>query len=226
MTIQEAITMLKSKMDGSVDTSYEWADCVRLAIAALERTEKKFPCVCLTCACFKPADSEEVLGHCVLSDKEYAIKTEEQITACCLYEPRDQGKAEPAVAPDPDALIFTASTDGIKSAAEQRANQEIWRHEREVAGWRATVAELTDAINNLWRSGGSYVLFWEEQWFPGYEDFLEKIQKLGYHVYLQTENRDDTPLSRFIITLDYTGGREKWEEWKRPTETSGGAENV
>lgn len=164
MTNQEAITMLKSKMNGSVDTSYEWTECVRLAVEALEKSERKSPCVL----------------------------------------------------PDPDALVFTASTDGIKSATEQRANQEIWRREQEVAGWKETVAELSDAINNLWRSGGSYVLFWEEQWFPGYEDFLEKIQKLGYHVYLQTEDRDETPLSRFIITLDYTGGREKWEEWQRP----------
>lgn len=171
MTTQEAIKMLKDTMDGKIVTTYELAECVRIAINALERVA---------------------------------------------------GKTEPTIAPDPDALVFTASTDDIKSAAEQRANQEIWRREQEVAGWRATVAELTDAINNLWRSGGSYVLFWEEQWFPGYEDFLEKIQKLGYHVYLQTENRDDTPLSRFIITLDYTGGREKWEEWKRPTEAERG----
>lgn len=168
MTIQEAITMLKSKMDGSVDTSYEWAECVRLAVEALEKSERKSPCIL----------------------------------------------------PDPDALIFTASTDGIKPAEYQRAHQEIWRRKREVDGWKSTVAELIVAVNNLWRSNGSYVMFWEEQWFPGYEDFLEKIQKLGYHVYLQTENRDDTPLSRFIITLDYTGGREKWEEWKRPIKES------
>jgi len=165
MTIRETITMLKNKMDDSVVTPYELAECVRIAITALERVA---------------------------------------------------GETEPTIAPGPDALVFNASIAGIKSAAEQRANQEMWRREQEVAGWRDTLTELTDAINNLWRSNGSYVLFWEEQWFPGYEDFLEEIQKLGYHVYLQTENRDDTPLSRFIITLDYTGGREKWEEWKRP----------
>lgn len=38
MTNQEAIQMLKSKLDGSVDTSYEWCECVRLAINALETT--------------------------------------------------------------------------------------------------------------------------------------------------------------------------------------------
>ena len=41
MIREEAIAMLKSKMDGSVDTSYEWAETVRMAIEALsERTGK------------------------------------------------------------------------------------------------------------------------------------------------------------------------------------------
>lgn len=41
MTNSEAIKMLKSKMDGSVDTSYEWTECVRLAIKALEQEPRK-----------------------------------------------------------------------------------------------------------------------------------------------------------------------------------------
>lgn len=36
----EAIKMLKSKMDGHTDTSYEWAETVRLAIKALEQESK------------------------------------------------------------------------------------------------------------------------------------------------------------------------------------------
>ena len=40
MTNQDAIQMLKSKIDGSVDTSYEWCECVRLAINALETVEE------------------------------------------------------------------------------------------------------------------------------------------------------------------------------------------
>ena len=36
MTREEAIEILKSKMDGSVDTSYEWAEAVRMAIEALK----------------------------------------------------------------------------------------------------------------------------------------------------------------------------------------------
>ena len=47
MTNEEAINILKSKMDGRVDTSYEWAETVRMAIKALEqpeRTGKWIPC--------------------------------------------------------------------------------------------------------------------------------------------------------------------------------------
>lgn len=36
MTKEEAIKILKSKMDGHTDTSYEWAETVRMAIEALE----------------------------------------------------------------------------------------------------------------------------------------------------------------------------------------------
>ena len=39
MTREEAIKILKSKMDGTVDTSYEWAEAVRMAIEALHKTE-------------------------------------------------------------------------------------------------------------------------------------------------------------------------------------------
>lgn len=37
MTRKEAINMLKSKMDGHTDTSYEWVKTVRMAIKALEQ---------------------------------------------------------------------------------------------------------------------------------------------------------------------------------------------
>lgn len=37
MTKEEAIAMLKSKMDGSVDTSYEWAETIRMALEALSK---------------------------------------------------------------------------------------------------------------------------------------------------------------------------------------------
>lgn len=40
-TNEDAIKMLKSKMDGSVDTSYEWVETVRLAINALEGKKKR-----------------------------------------------------------------------------------------------------------------------------------------------------------------------------------------
>ena len=39
MSNDEAIEILKSKMDGSVDTSYEWCEAIRLAVKALEEQE-------------------------------------------------------------------------------------------------------------------------------------------------------------------------------------------
>ena len=42
MTREEAIKMLKSKMDGHTDTSYEWAETVRMAIKALEQQEPRW----------------------------------------------------------------------------------------------------------------------------------------------------------------------------------------
>lgn len=40
MTNEEAIKMLKSKMDGYTDTSYEWVETVRMAIKALEKQDR------------------------------------------------------------------------------------------------------------------------------------------------------------------------------------------
>ena len=43
MTREEAIKNLKSKMDGHTDTSYEWAETVRMAIKALEQEPRWIP---------------------------------------------------------------------------------------------------------------------------------------------------------------------------------------
>ena len=53
MTAEDAIKMLKSKMDGHTDTSYEWAETVRMAIKALEQE----PFI------NKPCVSSGVCGH-------------------------------------------------------------------------------------------------------------------------------------------------------------------
>ena len=37
MTSEQAIKILKSKMDGNTDTSYEWTETVRMAIQVLEQ---------------------------------------------------------------------------------------------------------------------------------------------------------------------------------------------
>lgn len=104
----------------------------------------------------------------------------------------------------------------LKMANGQRANKLKWREQLQIAAWNETRRNLIEAINNLWRHEGSWVAFYEEDWFPGYEDFLEDLQKMGYHVFLQVEEAMNNPVSRFAITLDYTGGLEQWVEWQRP----------
>lgn len=39
MSAQEAINLLKSKLDGKTDTSWEWTEAIRQAIEAIEETE-------------------------------------------------------------------------------------------------------------------------------------------------------------------------------------------
>lgn len=50
MTNEECVEILKSKLDGYTDTSYEWCECVRMAIKALEqpsceKCENASPCI-------------------------------------------------------------------------------------------------------------------------------------------------------------------------------------
>lgn len=40
LSVEDAIKILKSKMDGHTDTSYEWAETVRMAIKAIEALNK------------------------------------------------------------------------------------------------------------------------------------------------------------------------------------------
>ncbi len=61
MTREEAIKILKSKMDGSVDTSYEWAEALRMAIEALQEAEIN----CVHCPhYYETEDNVGVHGHC------------------------------------------------------------------------------------------------------------------------------------------------------------------
>ena len=85
MTREEAIKMLKSKMDGTVDTSYEWAETVRMAIEALHKTEAQIE-VDEWCTDCKEYDHER---HCcprwnkvireTLKDMQMEKRTKERI---------------------------------------------------------------------------------------------------------------------------------------------------
>ena len=50
MTNEEAIKILTSKLDGSVDTSWDWTEAVRIAIQALK--DKRAYCMMAGRSCF------------------------------------------------------------------------------------------------------------------------------------------------------------------------------
>lgn len=74
MTNEEAIKMLKSKMDGNTDTSYKWAETVRMAILALEVQPKtgrwvklcewSTKPVCSCCGCFNNSKYKNYCPSC------------------------------------------------------------------------------------------------------------------------------------------------------------------
>ena len=55
MTNEEAIKMLKSKMDGHTDTSWEWTETVRIAINAIEAVDYD----CANCIWYLKANNSD-----------------------------------------------------------------------------------------------------------------------------------------------------------------------
>ena len=94
--------------------------------------------------------------------------------------------------------------DGIKliSAAKQSENAEKWRDEQKIAYWESVKSATIDRINQLWRLNTVYL--WEEDFFPGYKEFLKDIQDSGYHVYADSARRGGCGMTqkRFLITLE------------------------
>ena len=75
MTNEQAIKMLKSKMDGHTDTSYEWAETIRTAIKALEQ-EPCYDCVsrqAVEDAIETTIVNGECLGYGIASDILYDL---------------------------------------------------------------------------------------------------------------------------------------------------------
>ncbi len=73
----------------------------------------------------------------------------------------------------------------LKTAKEQRDYGAQWREQLQIKLWQARRDDIIKAINKLWMSEElSWVNIWEEQWFPGIEQFLNDLQQMGYHVYV------------------------------------------
>lgn len=102
MTENEAIKMLKSKMDGHTDTSYEWAETVRMAIKALERAS----CIKEKCAYCPHCE------HCDVDDETLAIKA---------LEPSEDAISRQATI---DAIYkkYIGGKDAIKNASNDYAD--------------------------------------------------------------------------------------------------------
>lgn len=92
---------------------------------------------------------------------------------------------------------------GLTPGDEQRKIKQKLILESKRRYWVSCVDALVDRINQLWRL--DKVDFWEEEWFPGYNLFLQDIHKAGYYVYRgNPERRDGCGLTqdRFIISLE------------------------
>ena len=107
----------------------------------------------------------------------------------------------------------------LKTANEQRVNGDAWREQLQLQVWRKKRDELLLAINELWKiKGCTWVNIWEEQWFPGIEQFLSDLQEMGYHIYAGSEECPEghgQKQRRFCVFLDSIPGK---IEWSRSTE--------
>lgn len=94
----------------------------------------------------------------------------------------------------------------LKTANAQLANGEHWREQLRVKAWLARRNEIFKAINELWMTGNhSWVNIWEDWWFPGIEQFLSDLQKLGYHVYVgspERPNNQGLTWKRYCVYLE------------------------
>lgn len=102
----------------------------------------------------------------------------------------------------------------LKTANEQRVNGDAWREHLQLQIWKKRRDEIFLAINELWKTKGrTWVNIWEEWWFPGIEQFLRDLQKLGYHVYVgSAERRDNQGMTqkRYCVYLDELPGKKEW----------------
>lgn len=103
----------------------------------------------------------------------------------------------------------------IRLAAEQKNSKAIWREEADKKRWTEIQNKIVNEINHLWVEDGRYISFWEQDWFPGYEDFLADLQLMGYHIYRgSAERRGNVGLSqdRFCIYLDALPDTKEWSK--------------
>ena len=94
-----------------------------------------------------------------------------------------------------------ACRTALMPAVEQVANAESYRDTAKIRYWSSVKSALINSINQLWRLG--HVEFWEEDWFPGHEVFIEDVKALGYMVEKRSARRNECGLTQdyYKITL-------------------------
>lgn len=102
----------------------------------------------------------------------------------------------------------------LKTAKEQRDNGDEWRELLQLQIWRQRRDEIIKAINELWKTKGrAWINIWEEQWFPGIEQFLSDLQKVGYHVYVgspERMNNQGMTQKRYCVYLEALPNTKEW----------------
>lgn len=100
-----------------------------------------------------------------------------------------------------DCILNTNGGTALMSAKKQLANAEKWQDAAKLKYWNSVKFAIIDSINQLWRL--KHVEFWEEDWFPGHEIFIEDIKAAGYVVESRSARRNECGLTQdyYKITL-------------------------
>ncbi len=100
-----------------------------------------------------------------------------------------------------DCINNTNGENAVMSAEVQLAKAEDYRDAAKITYWNSVKSAMISSINQLWRLG--HVTFWEEDWFPGHEVFIEDIKALGYVVVSGSARRNECGLTQdyYRITL-------------------------
>ena len=101
-----------------------------------------------------------------------------------------------------DCINNTNGEKPVMSAEMQIAKAEEYRDAAKITYWNSVKSAIIDSINQLWRLG--QVEFWEEDWFPGHEIFIEDVKALGYVVNIRMARRNECGSTQHYYEITLT----------------------